>query len=277
MARIRRIPCPPALHIKDLMAFLLEHLCVPLLMAVSSFCTAVDWKAAASSHRSFPSAASAFASPSIPPPPPLSMPVWSLSSPLSRTSDDKKPDGIETSMNIVTFATAVSVAPPKIWAVSLYTNTLTRRAFLDSKIGVLQLLRPNQSTLVPILGKRSGYEDDYSKIEACRSIGCEWLPYCSRIDHHGGGGGGDDDAIAFDVLPGCAAYVQLKLLSCHNAGDHDVALCEVVDTAQWDCDEERVVHAASSDGVVVPVGGPAAALDPTTALYTGQLRAEGII
>mmetsp|Transcript_9373 Transcript_9373/g.19927 ORF Transcript_9373/g.19927 Transcript_9373/m.19927 type:complete len:264 (+) Transcript_9373:99-890(+) len=263
------------------MKSLLEHRChVPLLLTVaSSFCTAVDWEAAASSHRSFPSAvaATAFASPSIPPPPPLSMPVWSLSSPLSRTSEDEKPDDIETSMNIVTFATAVSVAPPKIWAVSLYTNTLTRRAFLDSKIGVLQLLRPNQSSLVPILGKRSGNEDDYSKIEACRSIGCELVPYCSQIDHDdgNGGGGGDDDAITFDVLPGCAAYVQLKLLSCHDAGDHDVVLCEVVDTAQWDCDKERVVPAACSDGVVV--GGPTAALDPTTALYTGQLRAEGII
>jgi hypothetical protein len=108
----------------------------------------------------------ALAGPAIPPPPPISMPVWSLASPFG---DD------ETSMNIVTFATPVSVAPPKLWVISLYTNTKTRQAFLDSNVGVLQLLTPSLKHIVPILGKRSGYEEGYSKQTECANIGHEWI------------------------------------------------------------------------------------------------------
>lgn len=70
-----------------------------------------------------------------------------------------------------------------------------------------------------------------------------------------------------DVLPKCAVYVRLKLLSVIEAGDHDVALCEVVGTGIWDETKQSIVSKEVSP----------AALDPTTALYTAQLRAEGII
>lgn len=110
----------------------------------------------------------AFASPSIPPPPPISMPVWSFACPSVNDQDD-------TSMNIVTFATPVSVAAPKLWIVSLYTNTMTRDSFLRSGQGVLQLLTPSMKDLVPVLGKRSGYEAGYSKRSECRKIGYEWI------------------------------------------------------------------------------------------------------
>lgn len=118
----------------------------------------------------------AFASPSIPPPPLISMPVWSLASPVA---DD------DTSMNIVTFATPVSVAPPKLWVVSLYTNTMTRQSFLDSKVGVLQLLTPSMQDVVPVLGKRSGYEEGYSKRDECQKLGHGWISggkQCFTID-----------------------------------------------------------------------------------------------
>ena len=180
--------------------------------------------------------ASAFASPT---PPPLSMPVWSLSAPLSSTTDEDLPPSLRSesadkhSMNIVTFATAVSVAPPKIWAVSLYTTSLTRRAFLDSHVGVLQLLRPDQSKLVPILGKRSGYEDGYDKRDECEGAGFGWVAYCGGEDKSGEDRSKDKD-FGLQVLPGCASYIKLKVLSYHNAGDHDVALCEVLDAAMWD-------------------------------------------
>lgn len=79
-------------------------------------------------------------------------------------------------MNIVTFATPVSVAPPKLWAVSLYTDTMTRDAFFSSGTGVLQLLSPEQKNLVPLLGKRSGYEEGgYSKRNACQEVGYGWV------------------------------------------------------------------------------------------------------
>ena len=117
----------------------------------------------------------AFASPSIPPPPPISMPVWSLASPVAD----------ETSMNIVTFATPVSVAPPKLWVVSLYTNTMTRQSFLGSKVGVLQLLTPSMQDVVQVLGKRSGYEEGYSKRDECQKLGHGWISggkQCFTID-----------------------------------------------------------------------------------------------
>lgn len=111
------------------------------------------------------------ASPSIPLPPAISMPVWSLAA--RHVDNDNTP---ETSMNIVTFCTPVSVAPPKLWAVSLYMNTMTRDAFLDSsKVGVLQLLTPDMKHVVPLLGKRSGREEGYSKQEACQEIGFDWV------------------------------------------------------------------------------------------------------
>lgn len=232
--------------------------------------------------------ASAFASPSIPPPPPLSMPVWSLSAPLDKSADEDLPSSMKGrgndkhSMNVVTFATAVSVAPPKIWAVSLYTNTLTRRAFLDARVGVLQLLRPDQSKLIPILGKRSGYEDGYYKRQECKGAGFEWVSYDGNddnLDKSACSSEGDvdapyEDTVRLQVLPGCATYIKLKVLSYHNAGDHAVALCEVLDTAIWNDSAKKVVSCSSSDEEGKPT---LPALDPTTALYTGQLREEGII
>ena len=116
---------------------------------------------------------SAFASQSILPPPPLSVPVWSLACPLSDTDASRSSD---TSMSIVTFATPASVAPPKLWAVSLYRTSLTGQAFLNSGRGVLQLLNPHQSALVPILGKRSGHEAGFSKGEECERLGSAWVP-----------------------------------------------------------------------------------------------------
>jgi len=73
--------------------------------------------------------------------------------------------------------------------------------------------------------------------------------------------------LTLNLLPRCAVYILLKLLSTTEAGDHDVALCEVVGTGIWD----------ESSSKVVATDTPPAALDPSTALYTAQLREEGII
>lgn len=165
-------------------------------------------------------------------------------------------------MNIVTFATPVSVAPPKLWTVSLYTNTMTRDCCLESGVGVLQLLTPVMSQVVPLLGKRSGYEEGYSKQEACQEAGYEWVSSDSEflVQHQG-------SIPSMQFLPGCAVYIQLEVLSVIEAGDHDVALCQVVQTGVWDVANQKVVATDT----------PPEALDPRTALYTAQLRKEGII
>lgn len=176
-------------------------------------------------------------------------------------------------MNIVTFATPVSVAPPKLWIVSLYTNTLTRRAFLDSKVAVLQLLTPSLKNVVPILGKRSGYEEGYSKKDACAAAGHAWTSNEASQDTSEKEIAIQNDShssIGISLLPGCATYIRLTLLSTVEAGDHDVALCQVQATARWDSDTKRVVPTDDE-------GPPPTPLDPSTALYTGLLRDEGII
>jgi flavin reductase (DIM6/NTAB) family NADH-FMN oxidoreductase RutF len=70
------------------------------------------------------------------------------------------------------------------------------------------------------------------------------------------------------LLPNCAAYIHVKLLSLIEAGDHEVALCEVVGTGFWDDTRKEVLLLEES---------PPFALDHDTALYTGELRRDGIL
>ena len=137
---------------------------------------------------------------------------------------------------------------------------------------MLQLLSPSQSSLVPLLGKRSGYEQDYSKRDACREAHYEWIPYVQQgqeeqvdIDIN------VDVDVDVDVLPQCAYYVQVKLISITPAGDHDACLVEVVQTGKWNDTLNQVVR-CKSDDISTPQP-----QDPSTALYTAQLRKEGLI
>jgi hypothetical protein len=62
---------------------------------------------------------------------------------------------------------------------------MTRQSFLDSKVGVLQLLTPSMQDVVPVLGKRSGYEEGYSKRDECQKLGHGWISggkQCFTID-----------------------------------------------------------------------------------------------
>ena len=167
-------------------------------------------------------------------------------------------------MNIVTFATPVSVAQPKIWAVSLYYGTLTKDSFLASQRGVLQLLQPHQKHLVPVLGKRSGREPGFSKRDECSKLGFPWCCSPSRQSNQ--------ESLLLgqrmEMLPNCALYLELEILSTVDAGDHIVALCQVVGTGEWDAASEEVRPLEET---------PPVAFDPSTALYTAQLRQEGII
>jgi flavin reductase (DIM6/NTAB) family NADH-FMN oxidoreductase RutF len=253
------------------------------------------------SPQSTPATSTRSSSSPIPPPPPLSMPVWSLACPAialspppttaeNNDTNNESPAGTPplpptTSMNIVTFATAVSVAAPKLWAVSLYHNTLTKDSFLASGTGVLQLLsatvsnnnnsiESHQKYLVPVLGKRSGYEytttptttagsSYYSKKDESAKLGFGWI----RSSH------GSDFRCSADLelLPECCTYISLKLLQTVPAGDHVVALCEVVDTGVWDPSTRTVPSCGDNRDA------PNQVFDPSSALYTGQLRQEGII
>ncbi|KAL7495389.1 hypothetical protein ACHAWT_003889 [Skeletonema menzelii] len=257
----------------------------------------------------------------IPPPPPFSMPVWSLSCNVPFPTQESS-----SSMSILTFVTPVSVSSPKLWAVSLYKTSLTRCSFLgvpnrgeeyndipstassvtttsgssysvrrrdsmgeagllpggvDGAVGwrvtgeyrrpgskplgstkgtgILQLLSPKQSKLVPILGKMPGWDGGaVMKKKECTKLGHEWVVV---------EGSGDEER--FEVLPQCASYMQIKLKRVTDGGDHDVCIVQVIKTGVWDDINKTVLWLEGSD--------QQPALDASTALYSGQLRDEGII
>ncbi|KAL9182241.1 hypothetical protein ACHAXT_012893 [Thalassiosira profunda] len=258
----------------------------------------------------------------VPPPPPVSMPVWSLACPVPFPITGS--GGPPSSMSILTFVTPVSVSSPKLWAVSLYKTSLTRCAFLGvprsgeeyndiasisssvntapgftnnvrrrgsmgeagvlassdeavgwrakrragesltgnmtsgGGVGILQLMAPDQAKLVSVLGKKTGWDvGGVDKREECAQLGNDW------VRSNGATG------MPFDVLPNCASYLEVKLKRVVDGGDHDVAICEVTGTGVW---AEKSVHWLSEDDA-----GEQSSLDQSSALYTGQLRDEGII
>jgi flavin reductase (DIM6/NTAB) family NADH-FMN oxidoreductase RutF len=217
--------------------------------------------------------------PIIPPLPALSVPVWSLATTTAALARDTRQDQSlsllpPTSMNIVTFTTAVSVASPKLWMVSLYLDTLTKDAFLATGYGVLQLLRPSHKMLIPILGQRSGYDVNHSKRQECRLLGYDWVELSPIIPPPSDETDSSTTTLTKDVptlqvLPDCASYVHLQVQSTVPAGDHIVALCQVVASSQWDS-AKRCVRPSLLDE-------PSPPLDSESVLYTGLLRQEGIL
>lgn len=145
---------------------------------------------------------------------------------------------------------------------------MTREAFMKSKIGVLQLLSPDQVSLVPVLGKRSGYETDFSKADACNLLGFKWFNAGAEIfgDDSSSRCGNND---LLYLLPGCAQYIFIKFVDFTPAGDHDACLVQVINTATWDEETQNII--------VCDVNNAQLPLDETSALYTGCLREKGII
>jgi flavin reductase (DIM6/NTAB) family NADH-FMN oxidoreductase RutF len=135
---------------------------------------------------------------------------------------------------------------------------MTKDFFFKSKRGILQLLTPQQHSLVNILGKHSGYEAGYSKQTECAKLGYDWVTTDLFEEN-------DDNGMELHILPNCALYLVLKVQSTIPAGDHELALCEVAQTCQMD-----------GDGTLVQAD-PNGALDETTVLYTRQLRQMGIL
>eukprot|EP00635_Sarcinochrysidales_sp_CCMP3193_P000751 CAMPEP_0118908596 /NCGR_PEP_ID=MMETSP1166-20130328/11539_1 /TAXON_ID=1104430 /ORGANISM="Chrysoreinhardia sp, Strain CCMP3193" /LENGTH=526 /DNA_ID=CAMNT_0006847993 /DNA_START=1 /DNA_END=1581 /DNA_ORIENTATION=- len=139
----------------------------------------------------------------------LDSPVYSLST----AKKQGQGDGSKTmgTMNIVTYASPVGIRPERLWAVSLSKATLSYEAF--EKRGVLQLLTPKQASLARPLGGASGRDVDKRKI--CEAAGFPWTTWRG-----------------YEVLPGCAAYVELEEVSRVDAGDHEVKICRVLDAEQ---------------------------------------------
>lgn len=137
-------------------------------------------------------------------PPLLDVPIYSLAT-LNK-------DG-STNMNIMTYATPVSVQPSRVWSLGVYRETLTEENLLRKPTGVLQLLTNDHMSLVAILGGNSGR--DLNKKEACAKAGFDWIN-CNDFE-------------GIKVLPDCASYLVFTIQGgVVDAGSHlIIPYCEV--------------------------------------------------
>lgn len=183
--------------------------------------------------------------------------VWVLATPLTHTITYEPLVQESTTMDRIDSIEQVHPSLKKMLFISLHSQSLTRAAFMDSKVGILHCLSPNQVESVgKCLSKRAGYHNDfhYSKREQCAEKGLIWQPYidcCEKTDCMNE----DDDELLtdeeiihmedilaeMDILPRADAYLKVKLMKHIPAGDHDISFCEVVGFGQWDEACDRVV------------------------------------
>ncbi|KAI8470247.1 MAG: hypothetical protein J3K34DRAFT_421063 [Monoraphidium minutum] len=132
----------------------------------------------------------------------LSTPVYSLSS--------RGAGGGAPTLNIVTYASPVAIAPVRKYAVGLYVGTLSWQNVKETGHCALQILQQSHSSLVPLLGKRSGRDVD--KLAEVERLGFSLK-----------------DAFGLPVLADAAGILELRVSSDFiPCGDHDVVVCDVV-------------------------------------------------
>jgi flavin reductase (DIM6/NTAB) family NADH-FMN oxidoreductase RutF len=138
-----------------------------------------------------------------------SYPVYSL---LTENRDEKNPQmeiwslsRFPMNMNVMTYVIPVSMQP-KHYIIALYHGTRSLENWQSSHSGILQILAPDHSSLVRVLGKKSG--KSYDKMGYLEK---KWL---LMIDHH---------------LKGSAWYIELEEIEklSGGGGDHELYLCRV--------------------------------------------------
>lgn len=142
-------------------------------------------------------------------PPLLNVPTYSLA-----TCDE---DG-QTGMNILTYASPISIRPDRIWSLGLYKGTWTHEQFANTGTGVLQLLAmPQHAKIVRLLGGSSTRE--VNKQEKSAALGLPWIPFSDQDEN---------DSSPIQVLPGCIHYLKVRLVGdLIDCGSHDLAMCKV--------------------------------------------------
>eukprot|EP00956_Cyclotella_meneghiniana_P035997 scaffold120053_cov73-Cyclotella_meneghiniana.AAC.4 len=147
-------------------------------------------------------------------PPLIDVPTFSLST--------RGKDPSHDTMNILTYASPVSVKPDRMWSISLFKGTLSHENFSRERMGILQLLTPGHAEdtgrLIRVLGGSSG--KDVNKRSECEKLGYAWnkldTPECDTMQWP-------------RVLPGCLYYLHLELQGdLIDCGSHEVAVCRVV-------------------------------------------------
>lgn len=135
-------------------------------------------------------------------PPVINVPVYSLAT---------KDNNGKTGMNILTYATPVSIKPDRIWSLGLFKGTVAHENFSETRGGVLQLLTGRHSKVVKLLGGSSGRDVD--KKQKCEKLGMKWVSIDKDIP---------------DLLPECAYYLKVSLVGdLIDCGSHELAICKI--------------------------------------------------
>ncbi|GFH57490.1 hypothetical protein CTEN210_13966 [Chaetoceros tenuissimus] len=144
-------------------------------------------------------------------PPLIDVPTYSLA-----TLDGQG----KTCMNILTYATPVSVRPDRVWSIGIFKGTQTHENFSKSKRGILQLLAPRQSKVVRLLGGSSG--KDVDKCEECKKLGFPWIILDGEEVE------GEEEMPL--VLPDCVYYLELTLIG-DEANEDEIQQVPYLNTA----------------------------------------------
>jgi flavin reductase (DIM6/NTAB) family NADH-FMN oxidoreductase RutF len=177
-------------------------------------------------------------------PPLLDVPVYSLAT--------LNQDG-STNMNILTYATPVSIIPIRVWSLGLFKGTLSEENLRHTGTCVLQLLNQRHIDTVPLLGGMSGRDID--KQHECHLLGLPWQEL--------------DDKDGFYVLPGCTSYMKMTIQGgVVDAGSHVIVpFCEVTEMYS-SADETMMINGDSSMET---------SMVASKHLSTGKLRELGMI
>ena len=141
-------------------------------------------------------------------PPLLDVPTYSMAT--------QNADGSTTNMNILTYATPVSIKPERVWTLGLFKGTLSEENFRRTRTCVLQFLTEEHAPIVKCLGGSSGNDVDKSAI--CSDLG---FPWTECIPASKDSNGESDDSL--QLLPGCSYYLKLTAV-----GDFVEAGCHVI-------------------------------------------------
>ena len=122
-------------------------------------------------------------------------------------------------MNICTYVTAISMEP-KRYAIGVYYNTQTIENIKAGSIVVLQLLSESQFPLVRNFGQKSGLSWDKDTFLKRKNSGNISNP--KKVQY---------ELVKWknvEVLKYAAAWIELKPLYSHEAGDHELFVFDVI-------------------------------------------------
>lgn len=232
-------------------------------------------------------------------PPLIDVPVWSMAT-INERDESIDPDNSKgkrererertTNMNILTYATPVSIRPDRLYALGLYKPTQSRKNLLRERTCVLQLLAESHVPCVRLLGGTSGSE--ICKEDALRDLLGVKLQQLQLDVSSSGTGTTTSDGTGTGtrtelprVLPGCVRYLRLSVVGDgpididgdgvdggeEGSSSHDVVICRVEET--W----TSCVATGAATGADDSNSNSNSNLAEPAHLSTGRLRELGII